>query len=275
MVGRDKQHRGGMALRALLLLSAVAAGQATLRAHEAGDARGLRSFCGIWNDGCNSFRVVPDGAGDKLVLIEPRKTCIWQGVPFCECYPVGSTLQPWCAPEGCRSAWTDGCNDYLVTATGTLAEVLPHKTCIWAGTPACKDSPVTPPPPPTPAPAVTPPPPPAPAPVKTPAPSKQPWSGCGRWYDGCNRWSVNPKTDALTQIPPFKKCSKLEKPRCECFPVGSAAQPWCAPEGCATWFDGCNTFKASTTGTLVEVLPHKTCIAKGDAKCLKATTTSG
>jgi hypothetical protein len=59
------------------------------------------------------------GAGDKQVLIEPRKTCIQQREPYCQSYPVGSTLQPWCAPEGCLKARSDGCNDYAVTSAGT------------------------------------------------------------------------------------------------------------------------------------------------------------
>ncbi len=96
--------------------------------------------------GCNSFKLVPEGAGDIQVLIEPRKTCKKQGDPFCECYPLGSTMgQPWCAPDGCLKAWTDGCNDYTVSWPGVLSEMLPLKTCVWEGVPACKDMPVTPP----------------------------------------------------------------------------------------------------------------------------------
>jgi hypothetical protein len=46
----------------VLALSAALA-MSNERASELADARSLRSFCGIWNDGCNSFRVVPEGRG--------------------------------------------------------------------------------------------------------------------------------------------------------------------------------------------------------------------
>ncbi len=57
--------------------------------------------------------------------------------------------------------------------------------------------------------------------------------GCQRWNDGCNSWTVDPTTNELvSQIAPFKRCStdQMGKAMCECFPVGSQSQPWCAPE---------------------------------------------
>ena len=200
--------------------------------------------------------MVPEGAGDIQVLIEPRKTCKKQGDPFCECYPLGSTMgQPWCAPDGCRKAWTDGCNDYTVTWPGILSEVLPHKTCVLQGVPACKDAPVTPPPPPAPALTITP--------------------GCQRWNDGCNSWTVDPKTnELLSEIAPFKTCSTLGKAKCECFPVGSQSQPWCAPDGCLkAWTDGCTDYTVTSAGTLREVLPRKTCVWQGVPACKDAPVT--
>jgi hypothetical protein len=138
------------AVLALCALPTLPSGEASavLRVSEPADARSLRSFCGVWNDGCNSFRVVPEGAGDKHVLIEPRKTCVWQGEPYCECFPVGSSFQPWCAPQGCHNAWFDGCNDYTVTSQGYLTR-LTGRTCTVVGDRLCKDAPITPPPPPT------------------------------------------------------------------------------------------------------------------------------
>ncbi|MEN8252378.1 MAG: hypothetical protein ABFQ53_02255, partial [Patescibacteria group bacterium] len=41
--------------------------------------------------------------------------------------------------------------------------------------------------------------------------------------------------------------------------------------GCQTWFDGCNTCKVTEPGTPM-ACTKKACAAKGEAKCMDATT---
>jgi hypothetical protein len=129
--------------------------------------------------------------------------------------------------------------------------------------------------PPTPTITLTPPPTSSPTrgtvvlPPLTPPPSIGVFVDCERLSDGCNTFSLIGTT--ITPLAPLKTCGiQRGELKCECYKLGSATQPSCAPAGCAEWFDGCNSYTATSAGTLSEVLPHKTCIAKGVPKCTNA-----
>jgi len=205
--------------------------------------------CTKWFDGCNICRCDADGnplecTGKEACEEKKKPQCLDKVVEVC--------------PATC-SSWFDGCNNCKCVAVGVVGTDCTKKLCEVYKEPMCKTYDCQT--------------------KEVWTPEKAAW--CCKFEN--KRCKYDCDTDEIWTPEKKEWCCKFEKKGCEyncdtkemwtpdkkewCCEVKKKGCLLC-PEGCAKWFDGCNTCRCDENREPVECT-EKACVEKKKPQCLE------